>query len=331
MYFEANDITDEDKQRSILFSVSRAKIYKLLRSLSASQEPRKNTSSDLTELLSKHYNSKLSEMVSRFKFNARLQTDEETVSEFVADLRHLSEFCNCPHCHKSILDILLHDRLPCGVRNSHIKRRLLAKDNTLTFEIALDEAPAMEVADKGKEETKAIAESKRLLQRADVGLLIHYDIQKPLVLAYDALPYGVGAVLSRKMEDGSERPVAFMSRTLTSAEKNYSQTDKEGLTVTFGVGKFHQYLCGHKFVIYIDHKPLVGLFSEEKAVPNMATARIQHWTLTLAKYNHTIVYRAGYANGNTDAMSRLPSPHKPENTPVPGEAMLLMDHMDSTL
>lgn len=93
---------------------------------------------------------------------------------------------------------------------------------------------------------------------------MHYDTKMKVILACDASPYGVGAVLSHRMPDGTERPVGFVSRTLTAAERNYSQLDKEGLAVIFGVKKFHNYLYGRKFTITIDHKPLLSLFSEAK-------------------------------------------------------------------
>ena len=75
-------------------------------------------------------------------------------------------------------------------------------------------------------------------------MLVHYDSSKQLVLAWDASPHGLGAVLSHIMEDGEEHPVAYASRTLTAAEKKYSQLEKEALAIVFAVGKFHYYLYG---------------------------------------------------------------------------------------
>ncbi len=67
-----------------------------------------------------------------------------------------------------------------------------------------------------------------------------------------------GAVLSHRMVDGKERPINFMSRTLTPAERNYSHLDKEGLAVIFGIQHFHKYLFGRKFTICTDHKLLLS-------------------------------------------------------------------------
>lgn len=108
------------------------------------------------------------------------------------------------------------------------------------------------------------------------------------------------------MPDGQGRPISFMSRTLTSAESNYSQLDKEGLAVMFGIERFHKYLYGRKLVICTDHKPLLSLFNEMKAVPNMASPRIQRWAVTLRAYEYVIIYKPGKHHGNADAMSRLP-------------------------
>ena len=105
-------------------------------------------------------------------------------------------------------------------------------------------------------------QSKRMILSAKV--LVHYDPKKKLLLQCDASPYGVASVLSHIMEDGTERPVGFASRSLNSAERNYSQLDKEGLAVMFGLRKFHKYLYGRPFEIVTDHFPLVSLFNELK-------------------------------------------------------------------
>ena len=54
-------------------------------------------------------------------------------------------------------------------------------------------------------------------------VLVHFDPKKEIILSVDASPYGRGAVLSHTMKDGSERPIAYASRTLCPAEKNYAQ------------------------------------------------------------------------------------------------------------
>ncbi|XP_053548920.1 uncharacterized protein K02A2.6-like [Bombina bombina] len=151
---------------------------------------------------------------------------------------------------------------------------------------------------------KAFQESKNLLLCS--RMLMHYDLQKPLMIACDASPYGLGAVLSHTMPDGTDRPVAFASRSLTTAEKNYSQLDKEALAIVWAVKKFHNYIYGRQFTLLTDHKPLLTIFNPRKGISTTTAARLQRYALTLGAYHYCIKYRAHDFHGNADAMSRLP-------------------------
>ena len=173
---------------------------------------------------------------------------------------------------------------------------------------------------------EAFIHSKHLL--TSETLLVHYDSTKELVLSCDASQYGIGAVLSQ-VYDKLEKPVAYVSRSLSSAEKNYSQLEKEGLAIVFGIKKFHNYLFGRRFTLCTDHKPLQSLLNESKAIPTIASARIQRWALTLSMYEYTIKFKSGAANGNADALSRLPLPDTPAETPIPSELVLLLEHLST--
>ena len=127
-------------------------------------------------------------------------------------------------------------------------------------------------------------------------------------MACDSSPFGVGAVLSQYDADGTERPVAFVSRTLSTAEKNFAQIEQEALAIIiFGVRKFHQYLYGRVFILFTDHKPLTSILGPKTGIPTLAAARMQRWALILSAYQYNIMYRNSKENTNADAMSRLPS------------------------
>ena len=85
----------------------------------------------------------------------------------------------------------------------------------------------------GSRQRCAFRDIKELLRSGRV--LTHFDDGLPLILACDASPYGLGAVLSHRMPSGEEKPIGFASRTLTKAERNYSHLDKEALSIIFGV------------------------------------------------------------------------------------------------
>ena len=74
---------------------------------------------------------------------------------------------------------------------------------------------------------KAFQLAKDTLTTSQV--LVHYNPALPMKMAADASAYGVGAVISHMLPDGTERPIAFASRTLSSSERNYAQIEKEAL------------------------------------------------------------------------------------------------------
>lgn len=177
------------------------------------------------------------------------------------------------------------------------------------------------------QQKEAFVKIKETLQNS--SLLMHFDSEKEVVLACDASPYGLGAVLSHVTPDG-DRPVAFASRSLTRAEKNYSHIEKETLALVFGATKFRNYLLGRTFTLLTDHRPLVSLLSENKPVPSVAAARIQRWALTLSAYAYKIKYREGSLHGNADACSRLPLEFKSADPPVPVESVLLIQSLNDS-
>ncbi|XP_060110491.1 uncharacterized protein K02A2.6-like, partial [Heteronotia binoei] len=156
--------------------------------------------------------------------------------------------------------------------------------------------------------------------------LHHFDENLPVILACDASPYGVGAVLGHQLPDGREVPVAYYSRTLTQAERNYAQIDKEALAIVAGVHKFNDYLYGRRFTIATDHKPLLGLLAPDRQTPQILSQRVLRWNQFLNSYMYTLVHRAGKSMGHADALSRLPLPEEGAD-PAPAHHIMLVESL----
>ena len=140
-------------------------------------------------------------------------------------------------------------------------------------------------------------------------LLTHYDPHLDIVVAADASNYGIGAVISHRFPDGSEKAIAHASRSLTATEKNYGQIDKEALALVFAVKKFHRMIHGRKFTLLTDHKPLLAVFGSKKGIPVYTANRLQRWATTLLAYNFSIEYLSTTSFGQADALSRLIASH----------------------
>ena len=138
-------------------------------------------------------------------------------------------------------------------------------------------------------------------------VLAHFDPSLPVGISCDASETGLGAVLFHRYQDGSERPIANASKTLSDTQKRYTQIQKEALAIVFALHKFHQVLYGRQFILVTDHKPLLSLFGPNKATAALAANRLARWALLLNQYTYTIEYRKTSLHGNADALSRLPS------------------------
>ena len=118
----------------------------------------------------------------------------------------------------------------------------------------------------------------------------------------------LGAVISHVLPDGTERPFAFASHTLTGAERNYSQIEKEALALVFGVKRFYVYLYGRMFTLVTDHKPLQTILGPKKGIPTVTAARLQPWAWILSAYLYNIEFQPTDQHANADGLSRLPMP-----------------------
>ena len=181
----------------------------------------------------------------------------------------------------------------------------------------------------GIEQETAFRKSKDTLLAS--GVLVHFNPKLPLVVVADSSSYGIGGVLCHLI-DGVERPICFVSRSLSPTERKYSQLEKEALAMVYALRKFHYYLWGQAgFTVITDHKPLLGVFSPTKNISSMASGRIQRWSLLLQSYNFTLRHRSGALLGTADALSRLPLASNPmESTPVPAEWNTLVNFLDSS-
>nr|XP_049461522.1 uncharacterized protein K02A2.6 isoform X1 [Anopheles coluzzii] len=144
-------------------------------------------------------------------------------------------------------------------------------------------------------------------------LLTHYDPNAEIVVSADASSIGLGATISHRFMDGSLKVVQHASRALTKAEANYSQIDREGLTIIFAVKKFHKMLFGRHFRLQTDHRPLLRIFGSSKGIPVYTANRLQRFALQLQMYDFSIEYVQTEKFGNADVLSRLINEHaKPD-------------------
>lgn len=144
---------------------------------------------------------------------------------------------------------------------------------------------------------KSFNTCKQLLTNAPI--LQYPDFSKPFILTTDASNESLGAILSQG-NPGSDLPIAYASRTLNDAERNYSVIERELLGCVWACKYFRPYLYGRKFTIYTDHRPLQWLHQLKE--PN---SKLMRWRIRLEEFDYDVVYKKGKLNTNADALSRI--------------------------
>ena len=181
--------------------------------------------------------------------------------------------------------------IPNLAKKTHMMRGLLKKDVHFVW--------SSDMQQEFNTVTKAIA---------DAVQLIHFDPNKPVTIETDASLKGLGAVL---IQNG--KPVKFLSKSLTPAESDYSNIERELLAVLFACEKLHVYIFGRPVTINTDHKPLQAIF--QKPI-SLAPARLQRMLLRLRMYDLQVKYVGAKSVLLADTLSRLVRPGS--DNPIPG-------------
>ena len=152
----------------------------------------------------------------------------------------------------------------------------------------------------GNQEEATFMNLKQLLTSSPV--LQCPDFNKRFELYTDASGTGLGAVLEQ-----NGHVIAYYSRTLRGAERNYSTIEQECLAIVESLKRFRHYLIGRQFAIFTDLKPLEWLHTQK------AVGRLWRWGVLIQEYDFEIIHRRGKENINADALSRSHDDNKEES------------------
>ena len=131
-------------------------------------------------------------------------------------------------------------------------------------------------------------------------VMAHPRVGDPYKLYTDASEYAVGAILTQTDNDGLERPIQYVSKTLNLAQQRWSAIEREAFAVVHALKALRPYLYGAQFEIFTDHKPLKALFLGE-----VHNTKIQRWNSFIAEYGAPINYTKGSSNIHADMLSRI--------------------------
>ena len=181
-------------------------------------------------------------------------------------------------------------------------RRKIGRDFIPDF--AAVACPLTDLLKKGEPNKIIWGASQELAFKSLKGCLIKSPIlhlanlHKEFILRSDASDTGVGAVLLQE-EAGQLFPVAYASKKLDKAQRNYAVIEKECYAIIWAVGKFEAFLAGAPFRIQTDHQPLACLKRSK-----IANGRLLRWALSLQPYQFRVEVIKGRDNVGADFLSR---------------------------
>jgi hypothetical protein len=126
----------------------------------------------------------------------------------------------------------------------------------------------------------------------------------------DASHLAISAMLAQNLTSKCDQLMAYASRLLNNAKKNYTPTKWEALVMVYTLHKFHHYLLGNKFIFYVHHMGLLYLIKKPQLFKH-----IMRWLLLCLEYDFSIIYKLGKSHWVADALSWLPNLVEPTEIP----------------
>ena len=327
-YITANDVPEGRKVATLLTVIGSA-TYKLLENLLTPDQPATKSYAELIAALKGHLSPKPLVIAERYRFHKRDQQSGETIAQYTAELRCLARYCEFgAHLKDALRDRLVCGLLNPAICKKLLAEDLLTLDNAEKIALAMETA-SKDASELSKHSQSAIGASASSATTASSFLTWqwlcirwtpfsnednagsgHPTANVPSRRSSNRWPrtqssrsstptcpsvwpatHRPGAVLSHVMPSGEERPIAFASCTLSPADRNYSQIDKEALGIVWSHRKFHSYVYGRHFTLVTDHQPLTAIFHPSKHLPTMTASRLQRYAMFLAGQQYAIVYR----------------------------------------
>lgn len=145
------NVVEERMKVSLFITLAGPNVYQIVKNLVAPKKPSEYSFEEITNKLLQHFKPAVSEIHERFVFNQCVQKSDQSIAEYIVQIRKLASTCNFG----AFLEEAMRDRLVCGIRSENTQKKLLSESN-LTFQSACQIAQAAEMAQK---QVKTLADS----------------------------------------------------------------------------------------------------------------------------------------------------------------------------